>query len=290
MRQPFFLLCGAVIVGALLVMWWADTPDFLRGRGHQAESSHLDGQSAPTTEKQEHQNKFTVGRTERGPAWMRPESWFPTDEPRAVITFGRLMSDAEVLSWLEAHDVEPRAFHMRSPGGFSGTHRLMEDPEKSFEEVIAEARAQAIDNFANSLESHPLRFQGFAEQYREGEVSTNVNLEKAARSLLTLRSAMEDAHAHAVRGDPLIHAIEIAGAGAQFVPQEGGPADFGATISDTDPDTRTRVPNPFGEEPAYTDPLVDAMDSTEVYEAIAEAGETAPDVLTGTAGLLHSIR
>lgn len=50
MRQPF-LLCCAVIVGALLVMWWADTPDFLRGRGHQAERSHPDGQSTATVEQ-----------------------------------------------------------------------------------------------------------------------------------------------------------------------------------------------------------------------------------------------
>jgi hypothetical protein len=289
MRQPF-LLCCAVIVGALLVMWWADAPDFLRGRGHQAERSHPDGQSTATSEQQEHRNRFTVKRTERDSAWTRPESWFPTDEPRAMITFGRLMSDAEVLAWLEAHDVEPRAFYMHTPGGFNGTYRLMEDQERSFEEIIVTAREQAIDNFANSLESQPLRFQQFAEQYTEGEVSTDANLEKAARSLLTLRSALEDAHAHAVRGDPLIHALEAAGDDAQFVPQEGGPTDFDVAVSDTDSDTRTRVPTPFGEEPAYTDPLVDAMDSAEVYEAIAQAGEDAPDVPIGAEGALQIIR
>ena len=118
----------------------------------------------------EEQARFAMGRT---PARTRPESWFPVDEPRASIGFGRVLSDAEVLEWLEAHDVEPRAFFMRAPGGFNGAYRLMEDNEQSFEETVAAARLEAIQNFEISLESHALRSQSFAERYTEGEVSTN---------------------------------------------------------------------------------------------------------------------
>ena len=291
-RQKFFLLlCCAGVVGVLLVLWLAGAPALLSERGYQSERPRLDTQSESASESEErrHRDRFTIKRTERDPAWSRPESWFPTDEPRAMIAFGRLMSDAEVLAWLEAHDVEPRAFYMRTPGGFNGTYRLMEDQESSFEEIIATAREEAINNFSNNLESQPLQFQRFAEQHTEGEVSTDVNLEKAARSLLTLRSAIEDAHASALRGDPLIHSIEVAGEDAQLVTlEEGGPTDFDVTISDSDTDTRARVPNPFREEPSYTDPLIDAMDSEEVYAEIARLGESAPEMPTGAENSLQS--
>ena len=61
----------------------------------------------------------------------RPASLYndQSDSPRANIGFGRLMSDAEVLDLLADYDVTPRAFFMKSPGGFSGTHRLSEESD-----------------------------------------------------------------------------------------------------------------------------------------------------------------
>ncbi len=285
------LLCCAGVVGVLLVLWLAGAPVLLRERGYQSEGRSLDTRSGSASESEERRprDRFMIKRTERDPAWSRPESWFPTDEPRAMIAFGRLMSDEEVLAWLEAHDVEPRAFYMRTPGGFNGAYRLMEDQEKSFEEIVADVREEAINNFTNSLESQPLLFQRFAGQHTAGEVSNDVNLEKAARSLLSMYSALEDAHASALRGDPLIHSIEVAGEDVQLVTlEEGGAPDFGVTVSDPDTDTRARVPNPFGEEPAYTAPLIDAMDSEEVYAEIARLGEGAPEMPTGAENNLQS--
>lgn len=225
-------------------------------------------------------NSFRMGKTER--EYSRPELWFPADEPRAHIGFGRVLSDGEVVAWLEAHDVEPRAFFMRAPGGFNGSYRLVEDEEKSFEEIVADARESAIYNFEEGLESHLIRLHHFAERYTEGEVSTDVNIQKSAKSLLGMRSAFEIAHESAVQGDPLIYSIEVAGEDAALLSlPEGGNRDFEATVTDPETGTLERTPSPFEGEARYRDPRVEAMDGEEVYAEIARLGEEAPDVPTG---------
>ena len=222
-------------------------------------------------------NSFRVGKTER--EYSRPESWFPADEPRAHIGFTQVLSDEEVVAWLEAHDVEPRAFFMRAPGGFNGSYRLVEDEEKSFEEIVADARESTIYNFEESLESHLIRLSHFAERYTEGEVSTDVNIQRSAKSLLGMRSAFEIAYESAVQGDPLIYAIEVAGEDAVLLSlPEGGDRDFEGTVTDPETGTLERTPSPFEGEARYRDPRVEAMDGEGVYAEIVRLGEEAPDV------------
>lgn len=228
-------------------------------------------------------DSFDAPRPQQRPdadsARARPESWFPTDEPRAHIGFARVLSDGEVVAWLETHDVEPRAFFMRAPGGFNGAYRLVEDEEKSFAEIVADARERTIYNFAESLESHVIRLHHFAERYTEGEVSTDGNIQRSAKSLLGMRAAFEIAYERAVQGDPLIYAIEVAGeAAALLALPEGGDRDFEATVTDPETGTLERTPGPFEGEARYRDPRVEAMDGAGVYAEIVRLGEDASDV------------
>jgi len=142
------------------------------------------GEGVESTVPARHRSRFAthLNRDRAAPA-------LPTESgmPKANIGFGRLLSDAEVLAWLEAHDVEPRAFFMRSPGGFNGAHRIFDDEGKSFEELLAEARAQTIQSFEESLDGNLVRMQHFVDQYSREEVETNVDLQEQARALLTHR-------------------------------------------------------------------------------------------------------
>lgn len=234
-------------------------------------------QKRPDASSARDRNSFRVGKTER--AYSRPESWFPADEPRTHIGFAQVLSDGEVVAWLEAHDVAPRAFFMRAPGGFHGAYRLVEDEEKRFEELVADARESAIYNFEESLESHLIRLHHFAERYTEGEVRTDGNIQRSAKSLLGLRSALELAYERAVQGDPLIYAIEVVGeAAARLSLPEGGERDFEATVTDPETGTLERTPSPFEGEARYPDPRVEAMDGEGVYAEIVRLGEDAPAV------------
>lgn len=203
--------------------------------------------------------------------------------PKANIGFGRLLSDAEVLAWLEAHDVEPRAFFMRSPGGFNGAHRIYDDEGKSVEELLAEARAQTIQSFEESLDGNLVRLQHFAEQYSREEVSTNGDLQEQARALLTLRSAFVVSHDAALTGAPLIYSVEVE------VPTDALgtlQSEHYANALDTkfaEAATVPRTDNPFANLDSYVDPLVQDMTIDEIYQEIQRLGEDAPDpTMTGS--------
>ena len=209
-----------------------------------------------------------------------PRSPFEIGEPRANIGFGRLLSDGEVLDWLEAHDAEPRAFFMHAPGGFNGTHRLYEDEDKSMEEVLAEARADTIQAFESSLDSSLIRLHRFAERYTGEEVAANEDLEESARSLLHLRSAFTAARDGAEQGAPLIYSVEVAGEVPVLgqLQEDQTTGEFHANLADPAAGTVQRTVNPFAEHDPYLDPFVQDMDVEDVYQEIKELGAYAPEV------------
>ena len=89
------------------------------------------------------------------------------------------------------------------------THRIYDDEGKSVEELLAEARAQTIQSFEESLDGNLVRMQHFAEQYSREKVSTNVDLQEQARALLTQRSAFVVSRDAALARDPLIYSVEV---------------------------------------------------------------------------------
>lgn len=281
MKKIGLLLSGLILglLGFLFVLVFGDhpAPVTLGLPGTDPLTTQQErGEGAESAVPARHRDRFAIhlNRDRAAPA-LSAESGMP----KANIGFGSLLSDAEVLAWLEAHDVEPRAFFMRSPGGFNGAHRIYDDEGKSVEELLAEARAQTIQSFEESLDGNLVRMQHFADQYSREEVATNVDLQEQARALLTQRSAFAVSHDAALDGNPLIYSVEVEvptdALGTLQSEHHANALD--TTFAHAEAATVPRTDNPFANLDPYVDPLVQDMSIDEIYQKIQLLGEDAPD-------------
>lgn len=104
------------------------------------------------------------------------------------IGFSQVISDAEVLQFVQRHNVVLQAVFLWA-AGFGGTHRAYE--AKSAQALLQEARDKTVESFGKSLQNSPRAIQHFVQQHPEEEVMANEGLQTQARSLLNLRANVQ---------------------------------------------------------------------------------------------------
>ncbi|MEW6105230.1 MAG: hypothetical protein AB1563_02560 [Bacillota bacterium] len=197
-------------------------------------------------------------------------------QDQANIGFGRVVSDAEVLQFVQRHNVVLQAIFMWT-AGFSGTHRAYE--AKSAQALLQEARDKTVESFEKSLQNNPRAVGHFVRQHTEEEVLSDESLQTQARSLLNLRANFQTALTAAKQGAPLIYAIEVSGDTASIERLRGDPmvkafqraAVTGGRV------VTPQTPKPTAYEIQYLDPVVQGLSVQDVYrqlQALAVITET----------------
>lgn len=196
-----------------------------------------------------------------------------SSQDQANIGLGAAVSDAEVLNFLQQHDVVPQAVFIWTTG-FTGTHRTYK--AKSAEAFLQEARAKTIESFEKSLQYNVIPLRQFVARYTEEEVLANEYLQQQARSLLNLRAAFEAVIAAAKRGEPLLYSLEVSGNTASIERLRGDPMVkvFQRAVMTGGRIVTPQTPKPQAYEKEFLDPAVQAMSGQEVYRQIQTLATT----------------
>ena len=126
----------------------------------------------------------------------------------ADVAFAQPTGDAQALALFEGTRVTPRALFMRA-GALRGTYRTYRDRPAGA--VLQQARAQAVRQFNGGLAGNLVRLRRFVETNTLEDVLASERLVLQGRSLLRIRSELQDALARASRGDALIVGAEVLG-------------------------------------------------------------------------------
>lgn len=132
---------------------------------------------------------------------------------RAHIGFGSTINDAEVRAVLTQQNVAASAVFMWSTG-FTGTYRSYDT--RSSEQLLKEAREQAIAVFEKAQQSNREQIQSFLDKNTDTQVDSSEELQLQARSLLNTQAQIEDALRAARAGQPLVFGVDVSGETAQL--------------------------------------------------------------------------
>lgn len=187
-------------------------------------------------------------------------------EARTIVAFREAKSDAFVAGFVTQHDVRVEAVYL-AKNGFSGAHRdagLSAAPRS----LVAAARTETIETFANVLRGNEVRLQKFVDSYSRTEIVASSELATRARSLLTLRSQAQSVLDAARSGEPLIYAIEVRGAGHNQLAEISRRPDIHAVQTN---DGRGAGPiKPAVLEIQFHDASIDALDAGEIRDKMLQ--------------------
>lgn len=127
---------------------------------------------------------------------------------RDQISFGSVLGDSEIGAVINKYDVKPKAVFMWM-SGLSATHRV--DDDLSVEEIIESARDETETFLLNSIQANDMQIEHFASSYSSEQIASNENLETQARSLLNIRSQLENALFIVRTDSPMIYGVEVSG-------------------------------------------------------------------------------
>lgn len=127
---------------------------------------------------------------------------------RDQISFGAVAPDSDIKALIDTHNVRPKAGFVWM-AGLSGTHRV--DGDMSADEFTQSARVETISFLENAIEANNERLARFTDSYSSQDVSSDETLETQARSLLNIRSQLEEALTVAASDGPIIYGLEVEG-------------------------------------------------------------------------------
>jgi hypothetical protein len=190
--------------------------------------------------------------------------------PSAAVGFGEVVSDDAIVQFCLRNDVRLTAVYIWN-SGFAGTHRTYAALDAAA--LLREARATIIESAGNGLKSSVFRLQQFAQEHSEAEVAARDDLQTEARSLLNIRAKLAAKQRAAMRGEPLVYAVEVSADSSDKLEMASrDPMAKGFQFGAGDGRGVAQSLKPAAYQLYYEDPGVAAMNAGELYRQIAALG------------------
>ncbi len=155
---------------------------------------------------------FVVGMTSPSPtkAELSPEDVGSSSvaSSEAAISFGQVLSDAQVRQFLQQYNLKPTAIYMASAGQL-GVHRV--SPAKASAASVAEARQVTMEMLKASEKSSKERAGRYLDKNPKERILAEPDVAKEARSMVGAIQQDQQLRENINAGQPIIYGVDVLG-------------------------------------------------------------------------------